>query len=126
MITFPPAGGRGVVTVPPLALGTVVDRTPGVELFQTAPTRLSVRLRPDAGADPERVRAGAREGITAVLTDLGLAHVTVVAAPEPPGADHRRQVQHRYPPAGEAAVVMTGDSPAAMETPCARGHPGPR
>lgn len=87
VLTFPAAGGSGTVTVPPLALGTVVDRTPGVELFQivqTAPTRLSVRLRPDAGADPERVRAGVREGITAVLADLGLEHVTVESAPEPP------------------------------------------
>ena len=87
VLTLPAAGGRGMVTVPPLALGTVVDRTPGVELFQivqAAPTRLSVRLRPDAGADPERVRAGVRKGITAVLTDLGLAHVTVDSAPEPP------------------------------------------
>jgi phenylacetate-coenzyme A ligase PaaK-like adenylate-forming protein len=87
VLTFPAADGSGVVTVPPLALGTVVDRTPGVELFQivqTGPTRLSVRLLPDAGADPERVRAGVREGIAAVLTDLGLANVTVESAPEPP------------------------------------------
>ncbi len=87
VLTFPAADGSGVVTVPPLALGTVVDRTPGVELFQivqTGPTGLSVRLLPDTGADPERVRAGAREGIAAVLTELGLAHVTVESAPEPP------------------------------------------
>lgn len=87
VLTFPAADGSGVVRVPPLALGTVVDRTPGVELFQivqTGPTRLSVRLLPDAGADPERVRAGAREGIAAALTDLGLANVTVESAPEPP------------------------------------------
>ena len=87
VLTFPTADGRGVVTVPPLALGTVVDRTPGVELFQivqTAPTSLSMRLLPDSGAEPNRVRAAVREGITSLLSDLGLSHVTVEPAPEPP------------------------------------------
>lgn len=87
VLTFPAAGGRGVVTVPPLALATVVDRTPGVELFQivqTAPTSLSVRLRPDPGADPDRVRAAVEEGIAALLANLDLAHVTVDPAPEAP------------------------------------------
>jgi phenylacetate-coenzyme A ligase PaaK-like adenylate-forming protein len=87
VLTFPAADGRGVVTVPPLALGTVVDRTPGVELFQivqTAPTRLSVRLRPDESADADRVRAAVRAGIGALLTGLGLAHVSVESAQEPP------------------------------------------
>ena len=40
--------------------------------------------RTPSAPDPERVRAGAREGIAAVLTELGLAHVTVESAPEPP------------------------------------------
>jgi len=87
VLTFPAADGRGLVTVPPLALGTVVDRTPGVELFQivqTSPTSLSVRLRADPGADRARVRAAVREGISALLTDLGLAHVTVDPVAEPP------------------------------------------
>ena len=87
VLTFPAAGGRGVVTVPPLALATVVDRTPGVELFQivqTAPTSLSVRLRPDPGADPDRIGAAVEEGIAALLANLGLAHVTVDPAPPPP------------------------------------------
>lgn len=87
VLSFPAAEGRGVVTVPPLALATVVDRTPGVELFQvvqTAPTGLSVRLTPAPGADTDRVRSAVREGIAALLTNLGLAHVTVDAAPEPP------------------------------------------
>ena len=54
------------------------------QIVQTGPTRLSVRLLPDAGAEPERVRAGVREAIAAVLTDLGLANVAVESAPEPP------------------------------------------
>jgi hypothetical protein len=58
-----------------------------VELFQivqTAPTRLSVRLRPDESADADRVRAAVRAGIGALLTGLGLAHVSVESAREPP------------------------------------------
>ena len=54
------------------------------QIVQTAPTRLSVRLRPDTAADPDRVRAAVRDGITAVLTGLGIAHVTVESAQEPP------------------------------------------
>ena len=42
VLIFPAADGRGVVTVPPLALGTVVDRTPGVELSKSS------RLPPQA------------------------------------------------------------------------------
>ena len=87
VLTFPTADGRSRVAVPPLALGTVVDRTPGVELFQivqTTPTALSVRLRPEPGADADRVRTAVREGITGLLTDLGLPHVTVETDPEPP------------------------------------------
>lgn len=87
VLSFPAAHGRGVVTVPPLALGTVVDRTPGVELFQivqTAPTSLAVRVRPNADAETGRVIAAVREGIAALLADLDLAHVTVESSPDPP------------------------------------------
>jgi putative adenylate-forming enzyme len=87
VLTFPAADGRGTVTVPPLALGTIVDRTPGVVLFQvvqTAPASLSVRLRPDPDADADRVRRTVLEGLTNLLSGLGLAHVTVEAAAEPP------------------------------------------
>ena len=55
VLAFPDDDGRSLVAVPPLALRTVIDRTPGVELFQivqTAPTGLQVRLLPAAGADP--------------------------------------------------------------------------
>lgn len=87
VLSFPDDDGRGRIAVPPLALGTVVDRTPGVELFQivqTDPTALTVRLLPAAGTDPERVRAAVRQGITGLLAGLGLAHVAVDLAAEPP------------------------------------------
>ncbi|MGQ1839903.1 phenylacetate--CoA ligase family protein [Kocuria turfanensis] len=87
VLTFPAADGRGRVTVPPLALGTVVDRVPGVELFQivqTDPTGLRVRLHPAAEADPEQVWTDVLSGIAGLLDDLGLAHVTVQRAAEAP------------------------------------------
>ncbi|GGG64216.1 hypothetical protein GCM10011374_29730 [Kocuria dechangensis] len=87
VLTFPAADGQGRVTVPPLALGTVVDRTPGVELFQvvqTAPAVLRVRLLAATGSDPEQVWGAVLTGMTGLLTGLGLAHVTVERAAEGP------------------------------------------
>ncbi|WP_193314926.1 nitroreductase family deazaflavin-dependent oxidoreductase [Georgenia thermotolerans] len=88
VLTFPAAGATGAsVTVSPLALGAVLDGTPGVELFQivqATPTSLRLRLHQAGGADPDAVRAAALAGIRAVLTDLGLSHVTVEPDPDPP------------------------------------------
>lgn len=87
VLTFPTADGNGHVDVPPLAFGSTLDRTPGVGLFQivqAAPTRLSVRLLPAPGADAGEVQEAALKGIGEVLTGLGLAHVTVEPAGEPP------------------------------------------
>ena len=87
VLAFPDDDGRGLVAVPPLALGTVIDRVPGVELFQvvqTAPAGLRVRLLPAAGEDPEQVWAAALSAVTDLLGDLGLGHVAVERAPEAP------------------------------------------
>jgi phenylacetate-CoA ligase len=82
-------GGRnaGRVEIAPLAFGTLVDRTPGIELFQivqTAPTSLRVRLRPAAGADPDRVWREVRAGITRLLAEHGLDHVALERDGETP------------------------------------------
>jgi phenylacetate-CoA ligase len=87
VLTFPDDDGRALVAVPPLALGTVIDRTPGVELFQivqTTSTGLQVRLLPAADADPEQVWAAVLSGVTGLLGGLGLAHVVVERAQEAP------------------------------------------
>ena len=86
VLTFPASHGERVA-ISPLALGTLVDRTPGVELFQivqTTPTNLRVRLKPADGADPERVWPAVHAEITRLLTDNKLEHVTVERAEEPP------------------------------------------
>ena len=77
------------VAVPPLAFGTLLDRTPGIELFQvvqTAPATLRVRLKTagPAGADTERVWRSVIDGIAGLLASHGLGHVAVERAGEPP------------------------------------------
>lgn len=64
VLIFTAADGSASVTVLP-GVGDRGRPHSGVELFQivqTAPTSLSVRLRPTSGADTGRVRAAAREG----------------------------------------------------------------
>lgn len=86
VLTFPTERGEPVA-IAPLAFGSLVDRTPGVELFQivqTAPARLRVRLRPAAGADQGRVWQAVCGEIMRLLEDHKLDHVTVERAGEPP------------------------------------------
>jgi phenylacetate-CoA ligase len=86
VLAFPTEHGeRG--TIAPLAFGTLVDRTPGVELFQivqSTPTTLRVRLRPAAGTDPDRVWQAVESEITRLLADHGLGQITVERAVESP------------------------------------------
>ena len=90
VLTFPSdhtGRGAGRVAVAPLAFGTLLDRTPGIELFQvaqTAPAALRVRLRPAVGADPDRVWRAVHDEITRLLASHGLGHVAVERAAEPP------------------------------------------
>jgi phenylacetate-CoA ligase len=95
LLTFPAERGEKV-TIAALSFGTLVDRTPGVELFQivqTAPTRLRVRLRTAAGADPASAWEAVYAAIMRPLAEHGLGHVTVERAEEPPepsaGGKHR-------------------------------------
>lgn len=86
LLTFPARNGERV-TITPLAISLILERLPGVELFQivhTAPTSLSIRLRPAPGADPEQVWQAVHTEISRLLTDHKLDHVTVTHAGEPP------------------------------------------
>lgn len=91
VLCFEPAPGSRV-TVLPLALGTVVEETPGVHRFQairTAPAVLTVRVEPDAGADPAKVWAAVETRVRGFLDTQGLSSVRVEHDPEPPHADPR-------------------------------------
>jgi phenylacetate-CoA ligase len=86
VLTFPTDHGEQV-TIAPLAFGTLVDRAAGIEQFQIVqrmPTSLRVRLRPAADADPDGVWQDVHAGITHLLTEHRLDHVTVERAEEPP------------------------------------------
>ena len=84
VLTFPTELGENV-SVPSLVLE--VDHVSGVELFQvvqSAPTRLRVRLRLAAGADPDRVWQAVHAELANLLTAHGLGQVSVELAAKPP------------------------------------------
>ena len=86
LLTFPGRSGQSV-TIAPLTIGLTLERLPGVEHFQivqTAPTNLSIRLRPATGADTEQVWQAVHTELTRLLTNHQLDHVTVTRADEPP------------------------------------------
>ncbi|MDT8900139.1 hypothetical protein [Anaeroselena agilis] len=86
MLTFPTDYGKPI-TVPPLVFGTLVDRVPGIDLIQivqTTPASLRVRLRPAAATDPNRVWQAVHNEITRLLIEYKLDNVTVERAEEPP------------------------------------------
>ncbi|MGW5688872.1 phenylacetate--CoA ligase family protein [Nonomuraea sp. NPDC003754] len=85
LLTFTTGRGQGVIA--PLMLNTLVDRTPGVQLYQivqTGPAGLCVRLRATPEADPETVWRAVREGIAGLLAEHRLEHVVLERADEPP------------------------------------------
>ncbi|WP_430781535.1 phenylacetate--CoA ligase family protein [Actinoplanes sp. G11-F43] len=82
------SGPSGVtVELPPLALGTLADRTPGVRLFQIvreSPQRLAVRLLTEPGADGDGVWERVHEQVRALLDGHGLTGVVIERDPRPP------------------------------------------
>ncbi len=74
----------GAVSIPPLALGTVVDSLPGVrrcQVIQTAPDAVEVRLAAD---DRDQVWAELSRAITAYLAAQGAASTRLTLSPEQP------------------------------------------
>ncbi|CRK55329.1 Coenzyme F390 synthetase [Alloactinosynnema sp. L-07] len=100
LLTFPTQDGEPV-TLTPLTLSALLDHIPGIELAQivhTAQDSLSIRLRLTTGADPDTVWRAVHTGITRLLTDHGLDHVSVTRAAEPPqqtaGGKYRTVIPH--------------------------------
>lgn len=89
VLSFQAADGTRV-RVLPLALGTVIEETPGVQRFQaikTAPATLSIRLEATSGADEEQVWASLTQRLSAYLSAQGIAPVEIVRDPQPPRAN---------------------------------------
>ena len=77
----------GTVSVLPLAVGTVIDETPGVQrsqLVQTGPSELTLRLDISPGAVTEQVWSQACADLSRYLTAQGLPDVAVIRAAEGP------------------------------------------
>lgn len=98
------AADGSVVRVLPLAIGSIVDGTPGLhrgQLVQTGPETLRLRLEPEPGADAAAVWGAASAKLLAYLAGLELENVDVVRADEPPEQSGRsgkfRQVIARLP-----------------------------
>ena len=81
------------VAVLPLALGTVLEETPGVrraQVIQTGPSTLTVRLETAEGAGlavPVEVWEDMERRLRDYLAAQGAAVVTIVRSPEPPRQD---------------------------------------
>ena len=99
VLSFAAAGGAmlqgarldgKVVTVLPLALGTVIEETAGVRRFQairTGPRSLTVRLELWPGAATAAVRTAVGERLGAFFAAQGAAGVDVRFSDEPPRPD---------------------------------------
>lgn len=86
LLTFP-RGDRPPVTIPSLAFTTLTDRTPGldqVQIVQTSPTDLHVRLRTRPDLDLEPAWTDLAAALHRMLTDQGLNDVHVHRDPHPP------------------------------------------
>ncbi|WP_214406404.1 phenylacetate--CoA ligase family protein [Pseudonocardia lacus] len=85
VLTFGPP--ERPVRIPPLALGTVVDRVPGVRRFQLVQrdaSTLLVRVEADPGADRSGVLDAVRAGLAGVLAGHGVPDVALVDDDRPP------------------------------------------
>lgn len=91
VLTFDgPDGER--VRVLPLAVGSVVEETPGVQRFQlvqTAPARLTLRLDVAPDADRERVWSDAESRLADFLRTQGAGVVGIDRDPRAPSPDPR-------------------------------------
>ena len=89
LVSFAAPDGR-TVTVLPLALGTVIEETPGVRRFQairTGPTSVRLRLETVPGADRAQVQAAVEERLGSFFKTQGTVPIAVDHADEPPRAD---------------------------------------
>jgi phenylacetate-CoA ligase len=81
------AGDGRMVSVLPLAIGTVMEEAPGVrrsQITQTGPADLELRLEPEEGADIEQLWREVRKNLSAYLATLGLGNVEIVRVDEVP------------------------------------------
>ena len=75
------------VAIPPLAIGSVIQQTPGVklsQLIQTGRKSIAVRLDINAAADTEQVWSDAIGNLARYLASQGLTGIEITRTAEPP------------------------------------------
>jgi phenylacetate-CoA ligase len=86
LLSFTSAGGRKVA-IAPSALGVIlatVSSARRIQLIQTTPASLRLRIEPGPGIDVEGTQAEAIAKVRAYLVEQGLPNVEIVRAMEPP------------------------------------------
>lgn len=86
LLSFASAGGRKVA-IAPSALGVILATVSGarrLQLVQTTPTSLRLRVEPGHGIDVERTQVEAIAKVRAYLVEQGLPNVEIVRATETP------------------------------------------
>lgn len=108
ILTFQSPGGM-TVRLLPLALGTVIEETPGVQRFQaiqTASHRLEVRLEAKTSDEPDAVWDKVKQRVCDYLAAQGLAAVRVERSTVPPLRDPRSgKFRHVWADFGAAAAA---------------------
>ena len=93
VLRFPDAAGREIPVLP-LALGTVVEKTPGVRRFQayqSGERELRIRLEPDAESEREATWARVADRVDGYLASQGIVGVGLVRDEALPARDARSQ-----------------------------------
>ncbi len=93
VLRFPSANGREIAVLP-LALATVVEKTPGVRRFQayqTGDRELRIRIEPDGEADGEATWARVAGRVDSFLASQGIVGVGLVRDEALPARDPRSQ-----------------------------------
>lgn len=91
VLEFAAPDGR-TVRIPPLAIGTVVERTASVhrsQLVQIDPSTLRVRLEARSGVDPDLMWASVLADLDRYLIEQGLTGVSLIRAEELPQCEER-------------------------------------
>lgn len=98
VLTFSANGER--ITIVPLVFATLLDRIPGIELFQivqTTPSGLRVRLRPAAGTNKDRLWQEVSIEMTRLLAAHKVADATLELAEEAPEQSAGGKFRHVIP-----------------------------
>jgi len=79
------------VSILPLALGSVIEETPGVHRFQVVghnPREISIRLDVEAEFEKPRVEHEVSKRVKEYFDSLGVSAVKIIQDPAPPAQDH--------------------------------------